>query len=150
MATRKTPTPRKSAATTRTRTTAKRAAKPAAAPAPKKAARPAAPAKPRPTAKAPVKAPVKPAAGAPVAKDKPAKEVKARKPKMVRDSFTMPKAEYAAIDTLKQRAAAAGRVAKKSELLRAGVKLLEGLAPAALKTALEALPAIKTGRPAKS
>ena len=62
----------------------------------------------------------------------------------------MPKAEYAAIDTLKARATQAGRPAKKSELLRAGVKLLEGLSPADLLAALESLPAIKTGRPAKA
>ena len=150
MATRKTPT-RKTSTVSRTRTAAKGVSTRASAPAPKKAARPAAqgtskpaaPATPKPTAKPPVKA----ASGAPAANDKPAK---ARKPKMVRDSFTMPKAEYAAIDTLKERAAKAGRPAKKSELLRAGVKLLEGLAPAALKAALEALPAIKTGRPAKA
>lgn len=74
---------------------------------------------------------------------------KPRKPKMVRDSFTMPKAEYAVIDTLKARAGEAGHSAKKSELLRAGIKLLDALAPAALAAALKALPAIKTGRPAK-
>jgi hypothetical protein len=80
----------------------------------------------------------------------PAKPVeKPRKPKMVRDSFTMPKAEYAAIESLKARAAQAGRPAKKSELLRAGVKLLEALPASALIQALESLPAIKTGRPAK-
>ena len=59
----------------------------------------------------------------------------------------MPKDEYAAIDALKQRAAALARPAKKSELLRAGLKLLAGLDDAALQAALQAVPAIKTGRP---
>ena len=36
---------------------------------------------------------------------------------------------------------------KKSELLRAGVKLLAGLNDAALQRALKNVPAIKTGRP---
>lgn len=75
---------------------------------------------------------------------------KPRKPKMVRDSFTMPKPEYSVIDVLKARAGEAGYPAKKSELLRAGIKLLNELTPAALAAALKALPAIKTGRPAKS
>lgn len=75
------------------------------------------------------------------------KEAKTRKPKLVRDGFTMPKDEYAAIDALKQRAATLGRPVKKSELLRAGLKLLLGLNDDALITALQALTTIKTGRP---
>jgi len=39
--------------------------------------------------------------------------------------------------------------AKKSELLRAGLKALGAMPDAALKKALLAVPAIKTGRPAK-
>ena len=42
-----------------------------------------------------------------------------RKPKLVRDSFTIPKTEYAAIDELKTRAIGLGTSVKKSELLRA-------------------------------
>lgn len=111
-------------------------------PAPKTASRtPAAPAQTKGKAKA--KAPSEAqAASAPA--EKPAKP---RKPKLVRDGFTMPKDEYAAIDALKQRAATLARPAKKSELLRAGLKLLVGLDDAALLAALEAVPAIKTGRP---
>ena len=74
---------------------------------------------------------------------------KARKPKLVRDSFTIPKAEYSVLDELKQRAARAGSPAKKSELLRAGVKLLAAMNDDALVAALLAVPAIKTGRPTK-
>lgn len=44
----------------------------------------------------------------------------AGKAKPVRDSFTMPQADYALIDKLKERALAFRRPAKKSELLRAG------------------------------
>ena len=47
-----------------------------------------------------------------------------RKPKLVRDSFTIPKNEYAAIDALKARAIALGTSVKKSELLRAGLMAL--------------------------
>ena len=70
-----------------------------------------------------------------------------KKPKLVRDSFTIPKHEFAAIDTLKARALAAGVSVKKSELLRAGLKVLAGLSDAALRSALQAVPSIKTGRP---
>lgn len=70
-----------------------------------------------------------------------------KKPKLVRDSFTIPKTEFAAIDKLKTRAIALGTSVKKSELLRAGLMALQGLSDAAYKTALAAVPALKTGRP---
>ena len=82
-------------------------------------------------------------------KESPAKDVKAKKPKLVRDSFTIPKDEYAVIDGLKERAVRLSRPVKKSELLRAGLKLLAGLSDTALLTALESVPSIKTGRPTK-
>lgn len=72
-----------------------------------------------------------------------------KKPKLVRDSFTIPKAEYAAIDTLKTRAIGLGTSVKKSELLRAGLMLLQALNDAGFKNALAAVPALKTGRPLK-
>jgi len=71
-----------------------------------------------------------------------------KKPKLVRDSFTIPKNEYAAIDALKARAIALGTSVKKSELLRAGLMALQGLSDAAYKAALAAVPTLKTGRPA--
>lgn len=77
----------------------------------------------------------------------PAKVDKVKKPKLVRDSFTIPKAEYSAIDALKQRAVKMGLSPKKSELLRAGLMLLASLDEAGLRKALSAVPAIKTGRP---
>jgi hypothetical protein len=70
-----------------------------------------------------------------------------KKPKLVRDSFTIPKAEFAAIETLKNRAIALGTSVKKSELLRAGLMALQGLNDAAFKAALAAVPTLKTGRP---
>lgn len=70
-----------------------------------------------------------------------------KKPKLVRDSFTIPKTEFAAIDTLKTRAIALGTSVKKSELLRAGLMALQGLNDMAYKAALSAVPTLKTGRP---
>jgi outer membrane biosynthesis protein TonB len=67
--------------------------------------------------------------------------------KLVRDSFTIPKAEYLTIDALKTRAIAMGTSVKKSELLRAGLMVLKGMSDAAYKTAIAAVPTLKTGRP---
>lgn len=72
---------------------------------------------------------------------------KDKKPKLVRDSFTIPKEEYAAIESLKIRAMTMGLAIKKSELLRAGLMALTGLSDAKLKTMLVAVPTLKTGRP---
>lgn len=108
-------------------------------------------------AKSPVKKtpPKKPVAKPPLSKafapartEKAAVAQKTKKPKLVRDSFTIPKAEYVVLDELKQRAAMLTRPVKKSELLRAGIKRLAALPDAAFLSALEQVPTIKTGRPA--
>ena len=111
----------------------------------------------KPAAPAKAAAPAKPAAAAKATKapklekaEKAEKADKPRKPKLVRDSFTIPKAEYEVIEALKQRAARSGSPAKKSELLRAGIKALAAMGDAALLSALKAVPSIKTGRPAKA
>ena len=117
-----------------------------AAPAPKVVAKPAAKPATKPKAVAAPKAlPVaKTAVKAAVVKD-----IKAKKPKMVRDSFTFPKDEYAVMDALKLRAAKLGHPVKKTELLRAGVKAIAAMSDAAFLAALQAVPSLKTGRPAK-
>lgn len=132
-------------------TSAKAPAKAARKPAAKK---PASPAKKR--AKPVVKTAVKPlvrsavkAASKPVTPPKTDKTSKDKKPKLVRDSFTIPKAEYAVLDELKQRTGKLLATAKKSELIRAGIKALAAMSDAAFLTALKAVPAIKTGRPKK-
>jgi hypothetical protein len=71
------------------------------------------------------------------------------KAKLVRDSFTMPKEDYSLIGLLKDRALGFKRPAKKSELLRAGLHVLQALAAPALRAALDALTPLKTGRPRK-
>lgn len=146
--------------------------KPAAAPAPISAAAPAAvPARrlppaaakaaPRPVAA--VKASPRPVAGAKAvpatvaaafAADKPRKIDKPKKapkvrPVLVRDSFTLPEADFGLIGTLKARALAGQRETKKSELLRAGLQALAAMDSATLLAALNALEPIKTGRPKK-
>ena len=79
-----------------------------------------------------------------------AKPVKVKKPKLVRDSLTMPKAEYEVLDLLKTRAATLQTHIKKTELIRAGIKALAAMTDAAFLAALKAVPNLKTGRPKKS
>ena len=80
---------------------------------------------------------------------KPVKIVKAPKVKMERDSFTMPKAEYAQFHVLKERLQKLGSPVKKSELLRAGIMQLSTMTDAALSAVMSKVPTIKTGRPKK-
>lgn len=93
--------------------------------------------KPEPVAKKPGKA------------EKLAKPPKAKKIKLVRDSYAMPEAEYARIGELKKRLAALGAEVKKSELLRGGIAMLAALNDAELKAVMGRVERIKTGRPAK-
>jgi hypothetical protein len=69
------------------------------------------------------------------------------KQKLVRDSFTIPKVEYAVLEGLKERAANLRRPTKKSELLRAGVVALQAMSDKAFLSVLNAVPSLKTGRP---
>lgn len=85
----------------------------------------------------------------PVSAPKIEKTNKDKKPKLVRDSFTIPKAEYTVLDELKQRTGKLAVAAKKSELIRAGIKALAAMSDAAFLAALKAVPTIKTGRPKK-
>jgi len=75
---------------------------------------------------------------------------KVKKPKLVRDSFTIPKDEYSVLDELKQRCIKLAQPSKKSELLRAGIKALVAMSDKNLLAALQAVPSIKTGRPKKA
>jgi len=84
------------------------------------------------------------------AKAKPVAETKTKKPKLVRDSFTFPKDEYQAIAALKVKALGLKQSVKKSEILRAGLMLISSLNDKAFLAALNKVPALKTGRPAKS
>lgn len=88
----------------------------------------------------------------PAVKTKPEVESKEklRKPKLVRDSFTMPEAEYAVLGDVKKACLKAGIEVKKSELLRVGVALIRQLDSARLKEILTALPTLKAGRPKKA
>jgi hypothetical protein len=87
--------------------------------------------------------------GKPPIKNPIEKPIKAKKVKLVRDSFTIPKPEYLILDNLKLRAADLKHPVKKSELLRAGIKSLAAMTDEQLLLALKAVPMLKTGRPSK-
>jgi hypothetical protein len=84
------------------------------------------------------------------AKPKAAKPDKLKKPKLVRDSFTMPEQEYAVLGQVKKTCHAGGITIKKSELLRIGVAQLASMDLKKLKAAQAALTPLKAGRPKKS
>lgn len=81
--------------------------------------------------------------------DVKAKAKNAKKEKVIRDSFTMPKADHERIAVLKRKCLDAGITVKKSELLRAGIQLLDAASSKRLLAAISALETVKTGRPAK-
>jgi hypothetical protein len=83
---------------------------------------------------------------------KPAKKAitKVAKEKLVRDSFTMPKTDHRLLKVLKQRGIDFGVNAKKSEIVRAGLKALTTLTDEALKVVLGSIPKLKLGRPRKA
>ena len=104
------------------------------------------------TAKRTVKRAAKPATEKPVkATPKLAdkKPEKTRKVKVVRDSFTMPQEEYKEIAKIKDACRKAGLPVKKSEVLRAGLKILGELNMAQMKRLLAGLKKVKAVRSAK-
>ena len=74
-------------------------------------------------------------------------DAKTGKQQLVRDSFTIPKNEYHAMDQLKKRAMGLEHEVRKGELLRAGIQALAAMNDKAFLAALKAVPTLKTGRP---
>lgn len=90
----------------------------------------------KPTAKSKAQAQAQAKTKAPVKGEK-------SKTKLVRDNVTMPREDWDLLQSLKTRALSFSRPTKKSELLRAGLKLLAGLSDAKLQAALESLTPLK-------
>jgi hypothetical protein len=116
--------------------------------APAKAAQKARRTKPPAVNGAPPKPAAKPGLSKPAAPVEATAHTKAKN-KLVRDSFTIPKDEYAVLEALKSRALGLGQHVRKSELLRAGIQALGAMSDAALLKAVGAVPTLKTGRPRK-
>jgi Arc/MetJ-type ribon-helix-helix transcriptional regulator len=68
--------------------------------------------------------------------------------RVLRDSFSLPASDYALIGTLRERALKAGVHANKSELVRAGLRMLLEMREDEFIRAVERIEKIKTGRPA--
>ena len=100
------------------------------------------------TTKKVVVAPARKIAMKPVSAVVVAKE-KTKKEKLVRDSFTMPETEYAALNLVKKACLSAGVEVKKSQLLRIGVRLLSQTDVKTLKALISDLAPLKAGRPKK-
>lgn len=83
------------------------------------------------------------------AKSLPQSEEKLKKPKLVRDSFTMPEAEYAVLGQVKKACLKAGIEVKKSQLLRIGLVLLNNTDIPNLRKLINDLSPLKAGRPKK-
>jgi hypothetical protein len=103
-----------------------------------------------PAKKAPSRAAAKPAPAVVITAG-PATDAAAdaQKEKVVRDGFSMPRADYEKFKTLKAVCLAGGVAVKKSELLRAGLHALEALTIPDLLARIQALPPIKAGRKKK-
>ena len=78
------------------------------------------------------------------------KKAKPKKSKLIRDSFTMPDAEYELFAAVKKRCVAKGVAVKKSEVLRAALISFAAKSDAAVMVALKSLEFIKTGRKPKA
>lgn len=74
---------------------------------------------------------------------KPKKE----KVKVVRDSFTMPQADYELLKLLKNRSLKSGIETNKSEILRAGLLALNQMTERDFLNKIENVEKVKTGRP---
>lgn len=68
-------------------------------------------------------------------------------PKVVRDTFTLPPAEYALLEQLRARALSLGQIANKSEFVRAGLRALMEMSESDFRQAIAQVEKIKLGRP---
>ena len=107
--------------------------------------------------KVPAKVPAKaPAKGLAITKTSPRKSIpkvlktgeveksqNVKKPKMIREGFSIPKSEYEVLSRLKARAGKMSYQVKKSELLRAGIKALEAMNDAAFASSLATVLTLK-------
>ena len=75
---------------------------------------------------------------------------KKRRKTVVRDTFSLPEEDYAIIEEIRQRLIREHAIVKnKSEVLRAGLKLLQALDSETLLEVAEQVESLKPGRPAQ-
>lgn len=78
---------------------------------------------------------------------KPRPKPKPVRPKVIRDSFTLPENDYRLITKIKQECMRSGIDTNKSEIVRAGLKVLADMNRRELQEAFATVDKIKTGRP---
>jgi hypothetical protein len=69
--------------------------------------------------------------------------------KVIRDSFSMPSRDYRKITQLREKCLKTGINVTKSEILRAGLHVLEGLSMESLREVVRSVEKVKTGRPGR-
>jgi len=72
---------------------------------------------------------------------------KDKKPKLIRDSFTIPEDEYQVLVAAKKRIVKSGLEVRKTEIVRIGLALVGKASLAELKKHLGALKKLQSGRP---
>lgn len=82
-------------------------------------------------------------------KDKKSKPAKKKREKVVRDSYSIPKSQFAQLKAMRTDLAKTGRIASKSELLRAGLALLFRQSTADVKELIDALTPAPRGKSTK-
>lgn len=65
---------------------------------------------------------------------------------VIRDTFSMPGADYKLIESLRTQAARQGHIHTKSEVIRAGLLVLSAMSPVDLVEALDKVKRVKPGR----
>lgn len=73
----------------------------------------------------------------------------AETPKLIRDTFSMPDCDYQLISEILERTPAVAARSTKSEIIRAGLKVLHTMDDDDLSRVLTQVRRLKTGRPAK-
>jgi len=75
------------------------------------------------------------------------KESEIHSTRVIRDTFSMPKRDYELINKLKLECLKQGTSMTKSEIIRAGLQVLDNMAASRLKSAVSKVEKIRTGRP---
>ncbi|MDV3351307.1 hypothetical protein QGP82_21565 [Leptothoe sp. LEGE 181152] len=82
--------------------------------------------------------------------ESPPKKTKLPKPKVIRDSFSLPKDDYGLIKVLQKRYLGLTQSINKSEVIRVGLHALVKMPDTELIKAISTLKKVKTGRPKKT
>ena len=83
----------------------------------------------------------------PATQDEAPTRTESSAPKVIRDTFSLPPADYALLEQLRSRALALGQAVNKSEFVRAGLRALIDMSEPDFCQAIAQVEKIKPGRP---